>query len=1165
MILNFPDLDTVRLSLTSGAVPAAVAIAPAHAGFGDDGRVWVEPSVDLPKKVQIELRRLGAVLVKSTGAAPIVEVPCWLALFPLQRSTDPIARPEQTPILFELVEGEQFSSLVSEVLRLGNDRQGFRWLEDPKGRSPARALLRVVGPPYYSLLRAIDRDGSEAPTAYVEQSPRVWVQLGYQHPLGDHIKPAAGKLLFLKPPRRWTIIDDAPFHDIYEVLEFALPGLKSSWRDSELGRRLTVPLRLTRGGATDAAELWVLRENAVAQLDDLVREADNTLIDRLAFAVGEKKGQKIIVLRVRPSRLAPPVLVLNAFSFCHFQKMPNLFLPTGSRLHPPLRRDAVRRHLADDAMQVTWLYPDADGGFTPESLPDTAFRPLSDWIDYILEHDHEPLQAWIESARFDFESFICDDEDGGEKPKKPPRVRKNVVGGGRQPPDARQHQGADAPRSPDEEVPAEDVFAPVVAAPPDKLLTQRTELEERFLAAEGGLDAPEREALWPELAAINARLGISDDAGICWMNAIWIGDESLSVRALQWFRAEAQAVPVRKERGWPKERTWASPAALAPRGGSIDGADLDLVLSLGDEPATADVRALAAHVFWAGSQKNPSAALTERLGQVGHFLETNERLLPLRAAWLAALGLHRLAGGDALGLARSRDRLLERLFHTGLRPEQDLPSFLRFSGPAGNQRFRTVRQWLAQLCERAHRWIDLNRPTYASTGQKTEAYAELFFSFGLARLGEMEASNKWLQRATEALHDQGEAHDFLLNAYAHRIRQAQQGKPHEGPLPIEYMESLFEIFKRRQEQDEKQGAGEWYIIDRLRQQSRILEPDQVIKPYRHLERVQEEVEQTLLKLPDILDRALVADSVRQLLDKLPKGDKSVIDRANILIGALNQAPRVGEDFALEMLQLAPAAFDELPPPVQNDEFERQATLLEKGLFVAAHFDCTEKVQQFVVRFGRLLQSQRDTPTVQAMDALVGQSFRGLRKLGMQEESRKLLRLMAEVLLRDRDLRVVEEVEWNTKHPAALRAMLYVAGAWYYFGDDGQAETVLRAARAVLLAPLPKSKDKEVALVARELSHRINLARAYASALSQAPVELAQKSFEELFEKLEGIRDTWTTHPYYMLSQLLVIEAVVLAVVSDDFTVGAAVRRWLDDDEYLVRRRIHREVRALVSN
>jgi len=88
---------------------------------------------------------------------------------------------------------------------------------------------------------------------------------------------------------------------------------------------------------------------------------------------------------------------------------------------------------------------------------------------------------------------------------------------------------------------------------------------------------------------------------------------------------------------------------------------------------------------------------------------------------------------------------------------------------------------------------------------------------------------------------------------------------------------------------------------------------------------------------------------------------------------------------------------------------------------------------------------------------------------------------------------------------------------------------------------------------------------YAGALSQAPVELAQKRFEELFEKLEGILDTFTTNSHYSQCQLQVVESVVLAVVSDDFTVGPGVRRWLDDDEYLVRRRVHRDVRQLVAH
>ena len=65
-----------------------------------------------------------------------------------------------------------------------------------------------------------------------------------------------------------------------------------------------------------------------------------------------------------------------------------------------------------------WLHPGKDGAFTPESLPENAFLPLWDWINYVLDHEKEPLQAWVQAAQFDFEPFVCDD-DPSTKPRKP--------------------------------------------------------------------------------------------------------------------------------------------------------------------------------------------------------------------------------------------------------------------------------------------------------------------------------------------------------------------------------------------------------------------------------------------------------------------------------------------------------------------------------------------------------------------------------------------------------------------------------------------------------------------------------------------------------------------------------------------------------------------------
>jgi hypothetical protein len=1175
MILTFPDLDTLRLALTTGTAPSAATLAPALVGVEDDGRVWIQPSVDLAKKAQADLRKLGANIAKTAPTSPGAEVSCWLELFPLARSTEPLARPEQTPVLFELSQSSQLTVLVTEILRLGNDRQGYRWLDDAGATTyQSRALLRVVGPPYYSLLRALERDECDTqPVAYVEQVPRVWVQFGYKHPFGEHLKPPAGKLLFLRPPRRWTHLDDAPFRDIYEVLEFALPEQPARWQDGTLPSRIVIPLRLTRGGSGESAEMWVLRDDPVNQLDELVRNADDHLLARLAFAVGEQNGKSVIVLRVRPSRLAPPELVINATGFRHHLKLPNLFVPIGRRLQPPLRRDAVRKHLADDPAQVTWLQPDGGDGFTPESLPETAFRPLSDWIDYVLDRDRVPLQAWVESATFDFEHFVCDADDGGEKPPKPPKPPPGKMKplkslGGHRPESGRTAQ---SDSTDDDGIPVAEVVEEfAVETEPAEirvLREQRATLEKRFLDVQGSLDVPERTILWPQLAALNARLGDGEEASLCWLNALWLNDESLSARALNWFRAEASGVEVRKESGWPKDQTWASRATLAAFGTEVDGTLLDRVLRLDEKHTTsADVRALAAYVYWASCQDRPPESLLSRLGPVKDYLEIHDARVPVRAMWLAALGLTRLAGGDTLALARTRDRLLERLYSTGLRPEQDLPSFLRVSDETGSNRFRIVRRWLSELCEKARRWVLDKGQSNDGHKAKTHAYSDLLFSFGLARLGEVEACHRVRERAKADLTEAGEAHEFLLQAFDYRISQALEGKTHCGPLPTHMMEYLAHLTEERKERGDTWGTGPVYLIDCLRRISRILEPDQEIEPYRHAVRFMPNLERDLGELPDILDREEVAERVRRLLKDLPRGKDSDMGREQILRAALDQAPRVGEKFAVEMVKMAPAAFDARSSWVQADEFQHAAKLLEKGMFVASHFNQAEVVQQLVARFRRLLESQRDAASVHDMDKVGDRAFRGLRKMRMHKEIEGLLQLLEEVILKGQDRQVLDDPKWRGKNALGLRAMLQVAANWYYAGKDRQADAVIRAARAELLAT-PQEHSAKVSEYASspDVRHRTALARAYATALSQAPIQVAQHCFEELFEKLEGIRDVSTTNDHYSQLQIQIIEAVVLAIVSESFTVGTQARRWLDDDEFLVRRRIHHDVRTLVGH
>ncbi|MBL8795895.1 MAG: hypothetical protein JNM56_18480, partial [Planctomycetia bacterium] len=1119
MIYQFPDLNTLQMVITSSVVPPEITLAPAVAGLDEEGHVWVQPSAAVPKKSQTALRKLGVQTIETNGEMQAEEVSCWQQLLPVERDPQPPVLSNQAPVLFELTSAEQLPELVGEMLRLGNDRQSFRWLKDGKQE---RVLLRVIGPPYYSLLRALEPNEQEGgPRAYVERAPHVWVELGHTHALVDALKPPPGKMLFLRPPRDWSYLDEVAFRDIYEVLDFSLPDAKIAWKETAPGKRLTVPLRLAPSGGTPAAELWVLRERAYEIVDLLVREAEDALLNRLSFAVGEHRGETSIVLRVRPSKQPPPVLQLAAPSFRPYQKMPNLFMPIDKTLKPPLRRDAVRQLLADDPDKIVWLYPGPDGSFAPQSLPDSAFRPLRDWVDYVLDREHDAVQTWIDAARFEFGSYICKDDPQQPKPPrgKAPRDRKSML--------AQEVEDEDATPAPTVvEKPKKktsrdaDEFAPLPDLQKSELQEKLGELEKQFLSVEGALDEPDRQALWPRMAELHAQLDQKSDAAICWLNAVWEYDRLPADTLWQWAQLEA---------GF--------------RGRQMPVAELDRWLTL-PNPTAVELRTVVAVIVaaaWDESAANRQA-IVQRLPRLHRFLEQHEVRLGVRAVWLAWSSLAKLSSGDVLALARTRDRLLERLLNSGLSTEYDLPSFMRFSGQHASEKFRVVRDRVVRLRELAQRWITLCHKDGNGQGagpQPTQAYKDLMFAFGMARLGEANEARRVQEAARLVLAEQkDEVHDFLLSAYCFRIDQALAGKPHSGPLPAAQMEAL--------QKKLKDDRFKLFKVDRLRASSHILEPQEQVDAYRSWRANVDELAKELSRLFQLSDRGELEAAITKLL----KAQKKPKEQQRVLAAALELAPRVSEAFTVDLLAQLLAARDSLTVVQDSHELEQRAKLLERALFLAAHFDRVEFLQQLVASFMQLLESQRGDNAAQALDTLAGQCLRGLRKLGLRDEIGSLLQRMTDIVMQGQSLKALRERQGaNWVH--SLRTLLQIAGGWLYFNRMEQAMPILDEARGLLFDENAIS----------QAVFRAKLACSYALTLGQAPPELALKRLEEMFNNLGKLSDTFTTNSHYALFQLQVVEAVVRAVVSDDFAVGQNVRRWLDEDEYLVRRRVHHDLKT----
>lgn len=1135
MIFQFPDLDTVLLAVTTSSVPAEVAAAPARVAFDAAGRASIEPAGPPPKGMPAALKRLKVPSAAAHYQGATFAVESWPQVLPVTKLPGTPEITNTTPVLFELP-AEELPAVVGEMLRLGNDRQSFRTLA-ADGAKGERVLLKVIGPPYYTLLRAIDKTTQKGASiaAYVERAPRVWVELGHDHPLAARLRPAAGQALLLRPPRDWTTVEDGPFQDVYDVLDLRLPAAAVEWHESQLKGKLAVTLRLAAGNAADGPELWVLTEAAVDQLDALVRDADERLLARLSFAVAREDGSTTIVLKTRPSKRSAPVLALDrAVGFKPYWKLPNLFLPVGRRLMPTLRRDAVRKLLADDPAQVVWLMPGAAGAFTPEVLPDDAFRPLEDWVDYVIDHERDALRAWVQATQFDFESFVCADDqpdrpkappgDKGKKARKGPDTAAGLDLGPAVPKSA--YARADGPAAGDLAGPARDT--------PNELKVRRGEIEKAFLAFDGGLDEPARQALWPDLARLNAALGDVAEAGICWANALWELPEVPPEAAWDWLRSEAPT---------------ASPVPTA--------AEWDAALA-GPNPSPNDVRRFAARVVHACGLVPVPESFLGRLPAVRAYLEKYEGVLGLRAVWLAWARLAGVGPGraDVLALARVRDRLLNRLLTEGMNKERDLPYFLRTSGDTTGDRLRLVRERAVKVHKLVEKWhggddVRVNKP-----------YVDLLFAFAFARLGEATHARDLVAAARAALlaplaatGQPDPAHEFLFHAFAWRIENVFLDRPHAGGLPKEMMARLDKI-----DADRGHTLGWSYHINRLREQSWVLEPQEKQNPYNPWKKYADDLQNTLKELERIKEPARLEEAVRKLI----RGAAAADARLLVFAEAVPLVARAGEEFAVAVVQQVPAVLDAArdlkgPPDFVAGVRAREIQLLERALFLAAHYDRRELVQALFGKFLDLTRARTGKELYEAIGLIARESLRGLRKLGLKDEIDRFLKHTSDLIVRGRTLAELRQAS-GTYWPDVLGALLNLAEGWLYFGGVGEAAPVLAEARATIAALSREEKGKP----APPVSVLARLVQNYVTALGQGPAADALNRIEELFQTLGRIPNGYTTASHFSRLHLNIVEDVIRSLVSDNIALGDQARRWLDDDEFLVRRRLHGDMKRLLA-
>jgi hypothetical protein len=1119
--LVFEDLDALRAALDAGLVPAEVQAGAVAVEIDDDGCLQVETEIEISRVDRKTLRDAGVEFRRRTLHAA-QSLGCWAEILPVHPAPEP--EPPLGEVLFVSEGDEGFLRISGELLRLGSEDQRLAFFTDELG--VRRNLCRVPDPPYYAILRAFDRDDPLRAFTPARPGSRVWIELGASHPLAGRLDGQPGQLVLIpRSPGRgqraaWLRVPDGPWVDLHSVSNVALP-VATTWTPRKPSARLQVALRLVRAPSKRPADLWVLRERALEQVEQLVRTVPEDITMRLRFAIIEHDDpdggtQTQVVLRARRSAAGPPALQLDAEAYAPVPQIPDLYLPVGTILDPPLRPNRLRELFGGDESRIMWLAPAAEQGsrgraFTRESLPESGFAPLSEWVDYLVGAHEARLEPWVRSATFDFEKYVSigvEWDEGAAPPPKPKRKRDEDGGRRREPlPTAEP-----TPDFPGIDFNAHEIAVeqaePVVELAPIELPRNEVEqqlsaLEKRFCELDTPLDDPARPGLWGELGNLQAALHRSREAALCWSRALWEPSGEALALARRWVECECAML------GFP------SGSHLL---GIVDIIESDL-----DEQM---VRALGSEVVYIdlASTTTRRAGEVPRLGgemlaRLQRFFATHGTLLDLRTLWLARSALARLSGDDRLALFQTRDAIMAAL-REGIGLARNIPTFVRTYGSDGD--LGDLDRIGDELLRVRDEYVGTkrNRSTIEASfpNARTDAYVRMVFAWGFARIGRSQVAREELNAAQSSFGatldpQRGDGiHVAAHAAYRARVEQALEGLPPGAPFsaapdgPIAARERL--------------GGTERFKYNRIVQGSRVLDPRQDVDAFDKWMQKEDEPFAGI----ELLSRP---EALSDLFDRMLGGMQALgpIPRAHALGELLEYLEALPEPLAVPRMR---AALQFIP----STPLDAQPRLLRNALLLAGYYDRSDLIAEVLATLARSdAELTKSQPAKYA--ELLGRCAPVLRRSDYESELAGLLTKLEERVAGDNGL-------------ASVIARVHIAAAFASLGQSGRVHGAFVSALA-LLPELTAPADHQALL--REIS----------VALSRSSPGQAIAGARTLMEQLANTTDSMSTNSHYCLAVIHLMEAVVTALASEDLVLSDWARRWVEEDEHLLHRRIHRDL------
>lgn len=413
----------------------------------------------------------------------------------------------------------------------------------------------------------------------------------------------------------------------------------------------------------------------------------------------------------------------------------------------------------------------------------------------------------------------------------------------------------------------------------------------------------------------------------------------------------------------------------------------------------------------------------------------------------------------------------------------------------------------------------------------TVAYLDLTFAYGLAKLGEVERSTQLAESARTTLEqfpadiDKGIAGRFLFAAFKYRIDQAAAGHPPSSRLSPSLLDELAEIDRKSEGRANSTHGMAHFVINRLRQQSRILEPFERPDPYMRLTRSHEGgLKQSLYDLIGERDPQRLAACVRELYCRAGAGPSMTQEQFDVLRDCLPLSGRVGAEFAAELIRLVPDALRQTYPK-QSDPLHKRADLLHRGLSLASRFGHRNLAVRLVEAFTELVTATSVEDRPELVNRVTGQCVHRLRQLGLTSELNVLLQLLLTAVLGGRSLSdlKVDLGGQPERWLKTLQTLQRIAGGCLAVGRMEQANPILGEAHAELLST-PSGKPMPV--------EHTRLATAYIAAVGHGPAGDGFRRLTELFRQIHTFKITncFTTAPFFSRLHLEVAEEVVTAIL-----------------------------------